>query len=220
MSKNTFMKTCFFLASLALSTTLFGQSETFTRSELVNFDDYLTLAQEVKIYREDRLVSLNTYNELASQPNTVILDTRSDSMYMAKHVKGAIHLNFSDFTQSNLAKLIPDPNTVILIYCNNNFMENVDLKIEDRYFMSKSAPPRMEIKPDFVIKTGSSSLSEEEPEEAIETPVSNAKPLTLALNIPTFINLYGYGYRNIFELGELVNTNDLRIQFEGTAVPK
>lgn len=78
----------------------------------------------------------------------------------------------------------------------------------------------MEIKPDFVIKTGSSSLSEEEPEEAIETPVSKAKPLTLALNIPTFINLYGYGYRNIFELGELVNTNDLRIQFEGTAVPK
>jgi len=213
------MKTCIFLASLALSTTLFGQSETFTRSELVNFDDYLALAQEVKIYREDRLVSLNTYNELASQPNTVILDTRSDSMYMTKHVKGAIHLNFSDFTQSNIAKLIPDPNTVILIYCNNNFLENVALKIEDRYFMSKSAPPRMEIKPVFVLKTGS-SRSSEEPEEVIETPVSTAKPLTLALNIPTFINLYGYGYRNIFELGELVNTNDPRIQFEGTAVQK
>ena len=212
------MKTCIFLASLALSTTLWGQSETFTRSELVNFDDYLTLAQEVKIYREDRLVSLNTYNQLASQPNTVILDTRSDSMYMAKHVKGAIHLNFSDFTQSNLAKLIPDPNTVILIYCNNNFLENVTLKIEDRYFMSKSAPPRMDIKPVFETKTGSLRSSDEETEEIIETPVSTAKPLTLALNIPTFINLYGYGYRNIFELGELVNTNDPRIQFEGTAV--
>ncbi|MBI3238776.1 MAG: rhodanese-like domain-containing protein [Flavobacteriia bacterium] len=214
------MKTCILLASLLLSTTLFSQSETFTRSELVNFDDYLSLAQEVKLYREDRLVSLNTYNQLASQPNTVILDTRSDSMYMAKHVKGAIHLNFSDFTQSNLAKLIPDPNTVILIYCNNNFLENVTLKIEDRYFMSKSAPPRMDIKPVFESKTGSLRSSDEETEEIIETPVSTAKPLTLALNIPTFINLYGYGYRNIFELGELVNTNDPRIQFEGTAVEK
>ena len=99
-------------------------------------------------------------------------------------------------------------------------MENVTLKIEDRYFMSKSAPPRMDIKPVFEFKTGSVRSSEEESEEVIETPVSTAKPLTLALNIPTFINLYGYGYRNIFELGELVNTNDPRIQFEGTAVEK
>ena len=40
----------------------------------------------------------------------------------------------------------------------------------------------------------------------------------LALNIPTYINLYGYGYRNIYELDELVNINDKRIKFEGTEV--
>ncbi|WP_272914642.1 hypothetical protein [Aurantiacibacter rhizosphaerae] len=33
--------------------------------------------------------------------------------------------------------------------------------------------------------------------------------MELALNIPTFINLYGYGYRNIGELGEKVALNDV-----------
>jgi phage shock protein E len=31
------------------------------------------------------------------------------------------------------------------------------------------------------------------------------KKLELALNIQTFINLYGYGFRNIYELGEAVD---------------
>jgi rhodanese-related sulfurtransferase len=215
------MKASLILIAITISSTLLGQSETFTRSELVNFDDYLALAQEVKIYREDRLVSLDTYNQLATQPNTVILDTRSDSMYMAKHVKGAIHLNFSDFTQANLTKLIPDPNTIILIYCNNNFLENIALRIEDPQFMSKSYVPPVS-RPISFTRTGSKRSVDATEEVAIlpETEVPVAKPITLALNIPTFINLYGYGYRNIFELGELVNTNDPRIQFEGTAVPK
>jgi phage shock protein E len=34
------------------------------------------------------------------------------------------------------------------------------------------------------------------------------KNVQLALNIQTFINLYGYGYRNVYELGEVVNFDD------------
>ena len=34
----------------------------------------------------------------------------------------------------------------------------------------------------------------------------------------TYINLYGYGYRNIYELDELVNVNDSRIECLGTEV--
>jgi rhodanese-related sulfurtransferase len=42
---------------------------------------------------------------------------------------------------------------------------------------------------------------------------NNAAPVVLksaplALNIPTFINLYGYGYRNVYELGDVVDSND------------
>jgi hypothetical protein len=116
----------------------------------------------------------------------VVLDTRSDSMYRAKHIKGAIHLNFSDFTQANLRRLIPDPNTEILIYCNNNF------KDDQRYFVTKAVDQKI--------------------------ATNTQKALTLALNIPTYVNLYGYGYRNVFELSEMISVRNPFIEFEGTGV--
>jgi hypothetical protein len=33
------------------------------------------------------------------------------------------------------------------------------------------------------------------------------KRVELALNIQTFINLYGYGYRNVYELGDVIDFN-------------
>lgn len=152
----------------------------------VDFDAYETLAKEVKEYRKSRLVGLSKFLLLSKEKNTVILDTRSTEMYNRKHVKGAIHLNFADFTQDNLRLLIPDLNTRILIYCNNN--------IEDDpvNFATKSA----------------SAVSPDQRE------------LTLALNIPTFINLYGYGYKNVYELADLVSVFNRAIEFEGSDVLK
>src|SRR5690606_376781 len=126
--------------------------------------------KEVKPYRAQRLISAAEFVRMSGEENVVILDTRSKEMYDRKHIKGAIHLNFSDFTQTNLARLIPDPSTRILIYCNNNFAD------DELYFPTKSYQPDL--------------LNQERRE----------KKLTLALNIPTFINLYGYGYRDIYEL--------------------
>ncbi len=78
-----------------------------------------------------------------------------------------------------------------MIYCNNNFVGDPI---------------------DFATK-------KYEPNKIIETQIlSNRKPVMLALNIPTHINLFGYGYKNIYELDELVNVNDSRIKFEGTEV--
>lgn len=152
----------------------------------VNFDAYEKLVSEVKTHRKERLINLETFNAYSTENDVIILDTRSDSMYNAKHVKGAIHLNFSDFTQANLKKLIPSEKTKILIYCNNNFED------DDVFFATKSYQP----------------------------PIKSGKELTLALNIPTFINLYGYGYKNVYELSELISVFDKRIEFEGTAVVK
>lgn len=156
----------------------------------VDFDAFEALTKEVKEYRKDRLVNLNTFLQMSKEENVIILDTRSDLMYLGKHVKGAIHLNFSDFTQENLAKIIPSFDTKILIYCNNNF-DN-----DDKYFVTKAEVP------------------------AITVNKKEVKPITLALNIPTYINLYGYGYRNVYELSEFVDANDPRITFEGIAVSK
>ncbi len=47
---------------------------------------------------------------------------------------------------------------------------------------------------------------------------NNAEPVMLkrvelALNIQTFINLYGYGYRNVYELEEVVDFNDPEVRW-------
>lgn len=42
------------------------------------------------------------------------------------------------------------------------------------------------------------------------------KSIASALNISTFIALYDYGYRNVYELGPLVDIATSRLSFEGT----
>ncbi|MGE0742439.1 MAG: rhodanese-like domain-containing protein [Hyphomonadaceae bacterium] len=47
---------------------------------------------------------------------------------------------------------------------------------------------------------------------------NNAQPVILkrvelALNIQTFINLYGYGYRNVYELADTVDFNDPAVRW-------
>ena len=153
----------------------------------VSYSDFETLVREVKNHREKRLINCNQFLEKSVEKNVVILDTRSRHMYERKHIKGAIHLNFSDFTQENLANIIPDKNTTILIYCNNNFDG------DEINFATKS----IQLKP-----------SEKE----------KSKAMTLALNIPTYINLYGYGYKNVYELSELISIFDARIRYEGTTI--
>lgn len=43
------------------------------------------------------------------------------------------------------------------------------------------------------------------------------KSLQLALNIQTFINLYGYGYRNVYELGEAVDLDAPEVRWVSAA---
>ena len=182
----------------------------------VSIEDYETLIAEVKEHRKSRLLNLDEFNAAAKKPGVIILDARSDAMYNAKHIKGAIHINFSDFTQEALARLIPSFETEILIYCNNNFDDDV------KFFPTKMVVPNiinvtnLSVVPNINLNQNSVESSTTTKTEITTT----TKPITLALNIPTYINLYGYGYRNVYELSELVSINDPRIEFEGTAVTK
>jgi hypothetical protein len=185
------MKTALFIfAALSFLSLKASAQESLktTKPSLVDFDAYEKLLLEVKEHRKTHMVTLEEFRKMSKEKDVIILDTRSDSMYAAKHVAGAVHLNFSDFTQANLAKIIPSPDTKILIYCNNNF------EGDERYLPTKSATPIMSLK--------------------------GQKALTLALNIPTYINLYGYGYKNIYELSELISFFFDPALFEGTAVEK
>ena len=141
---------------------------------LVDYPGFLKTSQVIEAYRAERLVDLDTFLEMAQDDQTIILDTRSKLAYDRKHIQGAIHLNFSDFTDEKLAKVIPSKETRVLIYCNNNIAN------DPANFASKR--------------------------------------ITVALNIPTFINLYEYGYRNIYELSELIPADDPKLIFEGTTL--
>ncbi len=212
------MKNIAFLLLLFVGCTSFAQD---SGSPLVSFEDYERLMSEVKEHRKARLVDLNTFQRMSMRQDVYILDTRSKEMYDRKHVKGAIHLNFSDFTQENLDALFPNRDAVILIYCNNNFMTEIQEGkiLEDQDFASKVSRPI--INPVLTQSIQLSSLEEAQNQSElnpIELANINEKPITLALNIPTYINLYGYGYKNVYELNELISVFDSRIEFEGTKV--
>ena len=173
--------------TMLLAVTFFLSAFCFSQiPSKVDYDAFEKLVKEVKDHRAERLVSIEKFNEMSKMDNVVILDTRSKSMYEAKHVKGAIHLNFADFTQENLEMLFPSKDVTILIYCNNNFDD------DKMYFATKAFVPPVEKK--------------------------NELGITMALNIPTYINLYGYGYKNVYELSELISIFDERIELEGSAV--
>ncbi len=161
----------------------------------VSFEDFKMLVTEVETHRASRLVDFDTFLKMSKEPDVIILDSRSAFRFDRIHISGARHLAFTDFTQDSLQKTIPTFETKILIYCNNNFEGN---QID---FASKVALPT---------QTPGNALTSQF--------AAQAKPIMMALNIPTYINLYGYGYRNVYELNELVNVNDPRITFEGSIV--
>ena len=187
-------KIIFTTAILLISTSVLAQDNSYPKAKL-SFDDYKNLVAEVEPHRAERLIDLDTFLKMSNEPGVVILDSRSTFRYERIHLKGAKHLSFTDFTQNNLAEVIPSFETTILIYCNNNFEGN------QTDFASKVAMP---VNPAGEIITAQFNSQE--------------KPLMMALNIPTYINLYGYGYHNVYELNELVNVNDPRISFEGSIV--
>lgn len=154
-----------FLLLLALLAMLFApRSVVAAEATHIDYAGFAALTGEVHAYRATRLVGLAQFQAMAREQNTIILDARSANAYRQGHIDGAINLSFTDFTANSLADAIGDPHTRILIYCNNNFSNNVQ-------------PVMLKARP-------------------------------LALNIQTFINLYGYGYRNVYELNETVDFND------------
>src|SRR5205085_904228 len=139
----------------------------------IDMDGHLRAAREAAEHRKTHRVSEADFIKMSREPGTLVLDARSKAKYELLHVKGAINLSFPDITVDSLAKTIPDKNTRILIYCNNNF---------------KNA----------------------------EQPFPTKAPAS-ALNLNTFVTLYDYGYRNVYELAPLLDPKHAKIEFESAA---
>ena len=136
----------------------------------IDMHGYLKIANEAAAYRESHRLSEAEFIRMSNEPGTIILDARSRQKYDELHIKGSINLSFPDIAIESLERALPDKNTRILIYCNNNFRN-------------------------------------------AEGPFPSKLP-SAALNISTYIALYGYGYRNIFELGPLIDIDTSRLEFQ------
>ena len=143
---------------------------------LIDYSAFRRQVAEVDELRERRRVSEAAFLHMAAEPGTVVLDARSREKYELLHVKGAVNLSFPDMTAEDLARIIPDKRSRILIYCNNNFLNS------PRAFASKSP--------------------------------------AASLNIHSFNALYSYGYKNVYELGPLLDIERSVIPFEGTLARK
>ncbi len=152
-------------ALLSLSVPAAAQNEgKAAGSPLIDFSTYGKLTRKVEPYRQKRLLTLSAFMARVQNKDVLLLDARSERAFNEGHIEGAINVPLPDFTAEKLAEIVGDnPDREILIYCNNNFINNV------RPVPMKSQP--------------------------------------LALNIGTFINLYGYGYKNVYELGEAIDMN-------------
>ena len=135
----------------------------------IDMPAYLQVANEAARHRETHRLTEAEFIAMSREPNTIILDARSAEKYAELHIKNAVNLSFPDITVDSLAKLFPDKNVRILIYCNNNF---------------SNAP-----KP-FPTKRADASL-----------------------NISTYISLYSYGYKNVYELGPLIEIEKSKLPF-------
>jgi phage shock protein E len=141
----------------------------------IDYPGFRELTVSVEEYRRGRLLGWDSFAAAAAEPGVLILDARSADAYAAGHIEGAVNLPFTDFTAESLAAVIGASDRPILIYCNNNFSNDV-------------AP----------------------------VPV---KSVRLALNIQTFINLVGYGYRNVRELDEVVDFTDPKVRWVSGPAP-
>lgn len=161
------------LAVLLLSLTAMAQEKAALVNPAIDMQGYLRISAEAANYRESHRLTEDEFIKMAREKGTIILDARSREKYDELHVKGAVNLSFPDITIESLNTLLPNKNTRILIYCNNNFQN-------------------------------------------AEKPFP-AKMATASLNLSTYISLYTYGYRNVYELGPLLDISKSKIEFESAS---
>src|ERR1700719_3945989 len=87
----------------------------------IDMRGYLAVANEAALVRESHRVSEEEFIRMSGEPGTIILDARSRQKFNELHIRGAINLSFPDISIDSLRETVPDLETRILIYCNNNF---------------------------------------------------------------------------------------------------
>jgi hypothetical protein len=106
------------LMLLAVSSMALTKESTNPR---VDAEGFAAIVSEIRASRQMILIGEAEFIQMSKEPGTVILDARTKERFNQIHIKGAINLPFTEFTEDTLKAAIPDKAARILIYCNNNF---------------------------------------------------------------------------------------------------
>lgn len=110
------------VALVAATSVSFAAEKPPIPNRMIDYKGFLENAATVGKLREKHRVTEEEFIRMSKEAGTIVLDARSDSKFALFHIKGAKHLSLPDVTADELAKVIPDKSARILIYCNNNFV--------------------------------------------------------------------------------------------------
>lgn len=91
----------------------------------IDYASFRDLAIEVEPYRRSRLLDWPAFAAAAAEPDVLILDARSAAQFAEGHIEGAVNLPLPEFSEEALAEVLGSQDRPILIYCNNNFRNDV-----------------------------------------------------------------------------------------------
>ena len=94
------------------------------QNPLIDYKKFQHIVETSANEREAHRLTEAQFLAAMQEPKVIILDARTDRWFAMRHIKGAVNLPFTDFTESSLAKAIPSKDSKVLIYCNNNFEGN------------------------------------------------------------------------------------------------
>lgn len=115
---------CATLATPALAQQRAGSAS--AGSPLIDYSGYMRIAAQTQPQRAKRLLSLAAFKATARKGDALVLDARSEQAFREGHIDGAVNLPLPDFNAASLREIIgANPDRQILIYCNNNFTNNV-----------------------------------------------------------------------------------------------
>ncbi|XDD50758.1 rhodanese-like domain-containing protein [Leptospira sp. WS92.C1] len=97
------------------------RTKTKIQNPLIDYAGFQKIVNTSSEERESKRLSEEEFLKALEDKEAVILDARSESRYKLRHIRGAINLPFTEFTKESLTQIIPNLNSKILIYCNNNF---------------------------------------------------------------------------------------------------
>ncbi|MDF3819212.1 rhodanese-like domain-containing protein [Leptospira sp. 96542] len=97
------------------------QNSNKIQNPLIDYPKFQKIVNQSYEVRESHRLTESQFHSAMLEEGVILLDARSENRFKLLHIKGAVNLPFTEFTEKSLNAVIPNKKTKILIYCNNNF---------------------------------------------------------------------------------------------------